>query len=700
MIIKTRHFCVAVCVLALISCGGAVQPDLTEDWAVVLESLDSTRNVLSFHPDEAGERIVRTRGKQCIVTYPSVGGKNIEVSFTYEKGNDYEAVTPKVVNREEGWVVLTLAGPERKDLGVDVKKMDLLVPNGGGIRYDFTQVKSDDNWTRSKDKKYYEARFAYAGHKCDMQWFEFFSGSENLYIACHDPEFRWKTFRFQYYPAEGRIAFRQEHRFTCFPGETWNGPATQIARLEGSWRSGADRYQAWFRSVKKVIRQPQWLKASSGWLLTILRQQNGQMIWSYPEVGTTLVDAAERRGLDILALYGWTVGGHDRFYPDYEVSEEMGGEEALKTAFAQIHARGKRAILYINGQLIDRNGTQFWADTGQFIARVGKTGQFQKQQYIKFDSTGPRTFGVGCYHDPRWRNRMLNIAKKAKALGADGVIYDQLGGHNTNYCYGEGHGHRVPAVAYNQDRMEFLEWASGQMKAIDPDFIIMTEALQDCELGAIEMFHGWSVPATKGVKPEYIRRAIDKDGFMTLFPDAFHYVFPDAQATLRYSTPAMMRGAINFGTTFGYRHEIECRYQPDKWYLLEDRIPTKEDYADVHSTPFLKTVQEYDPAELIAYGKAVMDLRRKYEDLLYKGVYRADEGFSIETEAPYLIGRAFVSGKKMGVVVWNVSDEGPADYTVIPDKGWTLQETAAPEGIPAEGPLPAQSIRLLVFVKQ
>ena len=53
----------------------------------------------------------------------------------------------------------------------------------------------------------------------------------------------------------------------------------------------------------------------------------------------------------------------------------------------------------------------------------------------------------------------------------------------------------------------------------------------------------------------------------------------------------------------------------------------------------------------------------------------------------------------MGVVVWNVSDDAPASFTVTPDKGWKPVATDAPEGTPAEGDLPAQSIRLLIFEK-
>ena len=92
-----------------------------------------------------------------------------------------------------------------------------------------------------------------------------------------------------------------------------------------------------------------------------------------------------------------------------------------------------------------------------------------------------------------------------------------------------------------------------------------------------------------------------------------------------------------------------------------------------------------------------MDLRRKYEDLLYVGNFISDDGFTLDTQAPYVLARAFINGNKMGVVVWNVSDEAAADFTVTPDKGWKLSDTAAPEGEPSEGPLPAQSIRVMLF---
>ena len=85
---------------------------------------------------------------------------------------------------------------------------------------------------------------------------------------------------------------------------------------------------------------------ASGWLLCILKQQNGEIMWDYPAL-TKLCDAADARGLDILGLFGWAHGGHDHLYPDYHPCQEMGGEEALKKALEEIRRRGTPYFVFL-----------------------------------------------------------------------------------------------------------------------------------------------------------------------------------------------------------------------------------------------------------------------------------------------------------------------------------------------------------------
>ena len=130
------------------------------------------------------------------------------------------------------------------DNGVDVEKMPLLVPSGGGVRYDLTRVEQEDTWKKIKGTSGYEARWSYPGYRISMPWLQFTSGDRSLYIVSYDPDFRWKIFRIQYFPDERRAAFRVENKLTCFPGETWNGAPVKIAWNEGSWKEGAREYRA------------------------------------------------------------------------------------------------------------------------------------------------------------------------------------------------------------------------------------------------------------------------------------------------------------------------------------------------------------------------------------------------------------------------------------------------------------------------
>ena len=685
--------------LPVLSCTARYEPDPAADWALKIVSLDTARTQVVIPSSEAGTPVVKRHGKRTEVTFPSVGGRNLEVRLIYEGNGECHAVTPAVTNREEGWAVIELAGPESPDLGVDVEKMRLLVPEGAGFRFDLSKVKASNGWTENKEEKCFTYRRPYPCRHMTMQWAEFFSGTENLYIGSHDPEFRWKVFQFKYFPEEKRVAFRQENRFVCVPGETWNGPETRFAHTQGSWKTGSETYRKWYLSVRPLQEKSEWIRKNSGWLLTILRQQNDELMWPYPEVGTVLLDQSERRGIDIVSLFGWTEGGHDRFYPDYVVDPRMGGREALMESIRKIHERGKRVTVYANGQLIDQNGTQFWPDTGQFISVVNPNGKLWHSRFWKYRSAGPRDFGLGCYQTEVWRNRLLRLARQAYDLGADGIIFDQLGVQEPNWCFAENHDHRCPAVVYERDRAEVLEWISAEMKKLNPEFLVITEGIADCELNGVGMFHGYSPTSIACTNPANIRDLLDDDGFFSIFPDMFRYTFPEGDGTVRDSNPATTRGSLNFSTAFGYKHEIECRYAPDKRYLVEGVIPEKSEYQDIMSPPSYSRMKDQDPDEIVAYSKAVLDFRRKYEDLLYVGDFTSDNGFTLSTEAPHVLARSFVFGNQMGVVVWNVSDEAPASFTVTPDKGWKPVASDAPEGTPAEGDLPAQSIRLLIFEK-
>ncbi|MBR6933811.1 MAG: hypothetical protein IKH49_10995 [Bacteroidales bacterium] len=690
--------------VAALGCTTPYEPDLKAVWSIDMESMDSTRQQIhiDFSKDQGPTRVVR-HGKSVDVVYENAGGRKIDLTFTYTPSKDALEITPSLVNREEGFVVLSLTGPMVDSLETDAKTMDLLIPKGQGVRYNLSRPRGGQGWKKDEENHCLITSFNYPSESGTMQWAELTGEGGNLYLASHDPEFRWKEFVFKYFPRINKLTFGLVNHFTCFPGESYVCPTTLIARKEGAWKEGAKTYRDWFRSVRKLPVKPEWISRSSGWLLTILKQQNDQIFWTYPEMGTTLLDLAEERGIDIVAFFGWTVGGHDRFYPEYIPDPLMGGEEGLREAIKRIHQRGKKAVMYFNGQLIDQDGTRFWPDTGRFITAVKPDGSYYFEKWIKYDNIPPRIHGTACLHSEVWRDKLLSLAKMAHGLGADGLLYDQLSnGKSPHLCYSPDHGHPVPAIVREKSAVELLDYLHEQMREIDPDFLIMTEGIVDCHMNSgADIFHGnSSVIRSCGDNPDLIRQAYaeEKRPFYTVFPDLFQYTFPEADGTVRCPTPASTRHSLNFGTVFGFKHEIETRYEPDKRYLIEKRIPPKSEYDIIRgSHPNYSTLADQDPDEVIAYSRAVLDFRKRYAEILYDGNFVSDDGFSLTADVPEVIARAFVNGKKMGVVVWNFSEGDASGFTVVPDNGWTLVETVAPEGTPVDGPLPAQSLRLLVF---
>ena len=71
------------------------------------------------------------------------------------------------------------------------------------------------------------------------------------------------------------------------------------------------------------------------------------------------------------------------------------------------------------------------------------------------------------------------MARQAHDYGADGIIYDQLATRSPMFCYSPDHGHPVPAVVVEQDRLDFITEIRNAMSAIDPEFGVMTEGVAD-----------------------------------------------------------------------------------------------------------------------------------------------------------------------------------------------------------------------------
>ena len=697
-----------------------INPDA--EWTMVIESLDDPQQSVTIKNSDA-TTIAEQKGNT--LHYENLGGRDIDLTLAYVDSKTCDGgveVLATIANNEQGWMVRSFEGPSLTGLKAGVGDA-IMVPLGTGFRISIKEslsiadkIKNGENpakllskklrWAWNSESSRFECSLAYPSQHCTMQWCALQREDGGVYFASHDEKFSYKYMNISFDPSSSNVHIGFCNMLECFPGEKVEVAPFVCKPYKGEWYECGDTYRKWYLSHRTIIDRPEWVKNCRGWLLAILKQQNDEVIVPYEEIGGLLADAAEERGIDILGLFGRGIGGHDRFYPDYRPDPKMGGEAAIKKGIAEAKAKGKRVVLYTNGQLLDMNETpQYWPDTGRVVTVRQRDGKMWQQTYHKYDSAPARHFGLACHSCNIWREKMLSLAKEANDLGADGILYDQLAVFSPAYCYNPNHGHRVPTIVYGADRLDNMAYVQREMSKINPEFVVMTEGLADYELNAVGMFHGYCRGANVPAKSDFKNRFDDK-GAVQYYTEMFHYTFPENVMTMRMTSPSNSRFSMNYNLAFGFRNELELRYAADRDYLQYKKVPRIEDYVNVRTVSSRKIIREMeesgDPVASVKYYKQALDFQQKHAELMKHGNYLAGNGVELEASSPYVMANGWMthSGDKLGILVWNVSDE-EVTYNVA-YKGYKATAVYAPdrEGVTLGDTLAAQSLHLVMFEKR
>lgn len=726
---------------------GTFTPSQKLEWEIHLEKIGdpSIKDTLFSSKQNAPQFTQMKNGLRLSYAQTSTNPIDLTIDIVQTDPNSL-SMQPSIRNFRTGWVITSFYGPVLNGIKADLRSFPLCMPVGLGQIYrrlptpaeplDVLPQKGATPWKWIAGKHRYElisseelGAPSYPSRFATMQWCSFSGKSGGLYLASHDSTFSSKRFRVFYTPDApqstskpgGSMGFAFEHYFTCFPNTSVQLPALVIRSYLGSWHEAAHTYRSWYNTRMQARHIPDWMQTSSGWFLTILKQQNNQIMWNYADVGTRMAEYAQSRGLDIVGWFGWTIGGHDRFYPDYVPDPQMGGEKALMAAIDQLHQKKIRSVLYANGQLIDQDGTDYWGEVGKNITVVQENGKLYAQTWHKYNDAPARHHGMACLATPAWYNRMLSLALQANRLGADGIIYDQLGVTAPCLCYATNHGHSSPAVVYEKDRYALLKRIADTMTSINPKFIVMTEGLCDVELNSVALFHGYCngvyVPSQSQLT-EYVHQT----AATSIFPEMFSYTFPEKKITVRNPSPVNNRLTLNYSTAYSLRNELESRYHADVRYLAENRVPVPSDYSNVISKPNIDLVTGEDPVAMKQYTKEVIDFQRKYQRFLWNGTFLDNRGISGKEDAESftlnadssVLAKVFVHKNETAILVWNTSDTRTLSFRLKAKPGFILKEIATPETSASTGKtstfdkkrlsqastLKPQSLCLFVFVKE
>lgn len=641
-------------------------------WSLVLQQ--------PSHPWRAGARIpieaprdYRREGDDLIWDEISDGTQTFAVR-----------VTLRAVENEDGFE-LNLA-LENREVQLTVREAALQI-RGVGTAPDAVLLWPQGLGQRITDLKNLKRELHYPAGTATMPWLALAGECGGVYIGRHDPQ--KQAVRIAASSSAQGLDFTFTHSPFCAPGQSWQSAPVAMRRYNGSWHTAVKIYRDWFDEASPKRVAPGWATASSGWLLAVLKQQNGDVMWDYRTGIDRLCDIALERGLNTLGLFGWAHGGHDYLYPDYVPDQLMGGEKALRAALARTKARGVRTVLYANGCIMD-TGTELYRHRGNNMIALRENSEPYVQSIRKFHSSTPVIFATACHGAPHWRRKMRELAEQAINLGADGILYDQIGVWQPEFCYSKEHRHDSPSTAYTSERASMIEEIAAAAHEINPEFIVMTEGISDLLLGGISYVHGWGT----GFSAPGATHNMFEPG--EAFPELFRVTFPELPLLQRHSTPMMNRHHANFACVYGFRPEIETRYQPDVAYLTEGILPELSAYADAaYYPPDVALMRGTPQHEATQYLQKVVAFMQRYAEFFWHGQFRDTQGIQCSDG---VMAKAYANEKRLAVCAWNPGEAARECQISAPD--YSLVECAAPDGEADDSaPLRAQSLRLFIFEK-
>jgi hypothetical protein len=489
-----------------------------------------------------------------------------------------------------------------------------------------------------------------------MQWFTLNNGDEGLYIGGHDKTLMTTALNVMAHDERVLSASIVKYPFVT-TGETWTSEPVVVRLYQGGWHVAARTYRAWADTWMQVPNPPDWIRRAPGWAHPALgrKGQWGTITGRYSDYPAMLKDARSL-GLNTLIVFGWVKQGFDNRYPHYDPDEAMGGAEGLRGALADVALGGGRTILYTQGQLIDPT-TEYYRAEGHRVAAKDVWGYEYREQYAFggaatfLHTMRNKYFGVACPTARGWAEQLQSQFEMVKGHGAQGIIFDQMGGRPPYICFNKDHPHVKPSLAAGPGKVANMRRLRETIKARDPEFLFVIELLTDCYTPFADIIHAWG----PGFYP-----APESYGAL------FRYTFPETIATNRSGGPHDKKTQYGHAYSLGWRFDAQTR--------------------DAH-----------DP-EVAGYLARLSELRSKFPDLLLEGRFVDNENFVCDNNS--VAAHGFLAGERLAVTLWNPTRLPQKARVLAP--GYTIEEVSwmSPELTGPDHSLLPNDVAVLVFRKR
>lgn len=549
----------------------------------------------------------------------------------------------------------------------------------------------DGSFWMEKDDGLYELdpRMRCPGIRGTMQWMTVAGPDRGFYFGSHDPRNTCKNLVGTYDSRKREIRLGVRFFLWLRPGREFVVSPVVMADYAGTWHAAARRYREWWDRCYTVAKVPDRVRDMTGAMIVILKQQNDEIVWPYTEFDS-LGACAKSYGFEHVEFHGWGVGGHDRLYPEYDPDPLMGGREGLVKGLKTLREMGVHATAYSNGQLQERETTRYWRTKGKGGAIRARDGSDVTETWHKFKSFPAHHFDIVCYWQKAWQDQMLKICRDARGYGFEGFFYDQTGVSRPRQCFAAEHGHEPGDWVYTDDRRRLFKTVADMIHSEDPEFVLWAEGYHDGLFDSTAVFEGWDWQGAAWHR-------FEKGHVMDYFPEMTFYAFPEIVATERSYTPSYDRRKMNSAVVMGCRINFAVRYRVDRDFVERGIVPTAAQTADMISPTDHEMMAAADWAGNRAYCKVVGDFRRAHRELILRGRFRADEGFSVAAAGDVVANRWDAADGRTAILVWNGDLEKAQAVTVRYSGQLLFAEEPEAGRVSPEAPIPANSLRLYVF---
>jgi Domain of unknown function (DUF6259) len=333
------------------------------------------------------------------------------------------------------------------------------------------------------------------------------TAKQGFYIGCHDTSMKeMVTYNFELKPgwalAHGmysgdfptevetngkpvHIELNIWHFPFINPKETVSLSPIILKPYNGSWHHGVDIYKSWRKTWFKYPITPQWAKDVHAWQLLQINSPEDELRFQYKDLPKYGEECA-KNGVKALHLVGWNDGGQDRNNPSHNTDRRLGTWQDLKEAITKTEAMGVHVILFNKYTWADRSTNWFRKELIKYATKdpYGDYHVYPGYQYltpVQLADINTRRLIPLCHLAKAWRDIANTEFKKSIALGASGMLFDEVQHHGgATYCWDKTHGHHVPAYVFSGD-IPLVKGFRSIINKVKPDYLLSGEANYDLE---------------------------------------------------------------------------------------------------------------------------------------------------------------------------------------------------------------------------